>query len=247
MVTGADAHGLLVDDLRDVVGVDALEEERDRATADLGVEGTVDREAVAEATLRPDHPAIAVSLNRLANPVMSLGDIARATALRERALAIAEKAFGPDHFMVAHQLNDMANTLVARGDYVAAQHLYERARVIYERGSGSSYSDDVATTVLNMATVSANLGDFVEAARLERQAIAMWEREYGRQHPFVALALMQFADTLASQGRDREAIASYERAASIQQTALRPENASYATTLARLAVDANASEMDMTS
>ena len=51
VVAGAHAHGLLVDDLRDVVGVDAVEQERDRPAPHVGVERAVDREVVAEALL----------------------------------------------------------------------------------------------------------------------------------------------------------------------------------------------------
>ena len=49
VVAGPHAHGLLVDDLRDVVGVDAVEEERDGAAADGRCRRAVDREVVAEA------------------------------------------------------------------------------------------------------------------------------------------------------------------------------------------------------
>ena len=52
VVAGAHADGLLVDDLGDVVCVDALEEERDRTAAHRGVERSVDLEVVAEATGR---------------------------------------------------------------------------------------------------------------------------------------------------------------------------------------------------
>ena len=49
VVAGAHADGVLVEHLADVVGVDAVEQERDRAAAHVDVERAVDRERVGEA------------------------------------------------------------------------------------------------------------------------------------------------------------------------------------------------------
>src|SRR5450759_1930437 len=51
VMPGPDADPVLVDDLGDVVGVDALEQERDRRSPPFHVGGTVDRQAVPEPLL----------------------------------------------------------------------------------------------------------------------------------------------------------------------------------------------------
>src|SRR5450759_5462586 len=51
MMPGSNAHAVLVDDLGDVMGVDALEQERDRRAARLSVARSIDGEAGTETVL----------------------------------------------------------------------------------------------------------------------------------------------------------------------------------------------------
>ena len=81
--------------------------------------------AIREATLGPDHPLVAVTLNDLSIALLHLGDFGRAIALSERALRINEKVFGADHVNVAYSLSILAHL-----HYPAEA---ERARELYQR------------------------------------------------------------------------------------------------------------------
>ena len=63
---------------------------------------------VAEKAVGPHHPAVATSLNNLAELYRAQGQYAQAEPLYKRSLAIREKALGPDHPNVATSLENMA-------------------------------------------------------------------------------------------------------------------------------------------
>ena len=64
---------------------------------------------MAERTLRPDHPTLALSLRHLGSTLEDLGDLDQSVALKERALAIAErKGYGPNHHETALYLYSVA-------------------------------------------------------------------------------------------------------------------------------------------
>ena len=63
---------------------------------------------VAEATVDPDHPAVATSLSNLASLYMARANYAEAERLYLRALTIGEKALGPDHPTLAIRLSNLA-------------------------------------------------------------------------------------------------------------------------------------------
>lgn len=63
--------------------------------------------SIYEKALSPEHPAVATTLNNLAEFYRAKGDYARAEALMQRALAIREKALPPDHPDVAASLSTL--------------------------------------------------------------------------------------------------------------------------------------------
>ena len=85
---------------------------------------------VANDNVGPDHPAVATSLNNLAEFYRTLGDYAKAETLFKRSLAIKEKAFGPDHPSVATSLENMAALYRATKRDDEAMKLEKRAEDI---------------------------------------------------------------------------------------------------------------------
>jgi tetratricopeptide (TPR) repeat protein len=71
---------------------------------------------VAEHNVGSHHPAVAASLNNLAELYHAKGDYEAAEPLYKRALAIWEKALGPTHPAVATSLNNLAALYRAKGD-----------------------------------------------------------------------------------------------------------------------------------
>jgi CHAT domain-containing protein/Tfp pilus assembly protein PilF len=204
--------------------------------------------AIGENALRPDHPLIAITLRNLASSARDIGDFAEAENLRERALSIAEDNFGLFHSEVGGYVNDLANISILRGDYVRARVLYERALEIAE---GNHESDDaLATCLYNLGNVHAYLGDFREARlRLDRAA-AIWQRVFGREHPYVARTWNVLGGLLLDEKRYAEARTMFERALKIRERSLGPDHhdvsqtlADLATTLQHLGLAARAKEL----
>jgi tetratricopeptide (TPR) repeat protein len=92
--------------------------------------------AIAEASLGPDHPNVAASLNNLAHLLKVTNRLSEAEPLYRRALAIAEASLGPDHSNVATHLNNLAQLLQANNRLSDAEPLMRRALAIDEASLG---------------------------------------------------------------------------------------------------------------
>ena len=107
------------------------------------------------------------------------------------------------HSEVGLYVNDLANIYVLQGDYVGARTLYARALRIAEINRESG--DALATRAFNVAVVDTHLGDLREARLQFDRAIAIWQRVYGRDHPYVARTLNGVGGVLLDQKRYAEA------------------------------------------
>jgi len=122
-----------------------------------------------EETFGPDHPNVAVSLNKLAELYIAKGNYAEIEPLYKRILNICENAFGPEHPDVAVSLNKLAELYYNQGKYVEAEPLYKNALDIYEKSLGPDHSD-FATTLGNMAVLYKKIGKDSEAEKLLERA-----------------------------------------------------------------------------
>jgi CHAT domain-containing protein len=80
-----------------------------------------------EMALGPTHPAVATSLNGLAELYRNQGRAAEAEPLHRRGLAIREQALGPTHPRVALSLGNLATLLAQQHQRALALKLFERA------------------------------------------------------------------------------------------------------------------------
>ncbi len=88
---------------------------------------------VAEKTFGPDHPDLAMSLNKLALLYLVQGKYAESEPLQKRALAIFEKALGLDHPDVATVCENLARCYRELGKEKDAEELEARAKKIRSR------------------------------------------------------------------------------------------------------------------
>jgi tetratricopeptide (TPR) repeat protein len=86
--------------------------------------------AVSEGAVGRDHPAVATSLNNLAELYRTQGHYAQAEPLYKRALAIKEKTLGPEHPDVATSLENLAVLYRATKRDAQALELEKRAKRI---------------------------------------------------------------------------------------------------------------------
>ncbi|HTM31041.1 MAG TPA: CHAT domain-containing tetratricopeptide repeat protein [Vicinamibacterales bacterium] len=190
--------------------------------------------ALAERSLRTEHPAIAECLRRLAAAHLELWDIQTAHDLGARSLDLAQRALGASHPAIAEHLNDLANATFLLGDYTEARRLYDRYLTIREGQFGPNH-DAVATAAYNLALVDASLGDYESSRGEYDRAARVWESLRGPSHPFVAQALLAQAIVIRHQGSPSDAVPLLERVLSTYQQSSTTEGGAIAETLTELA------------
>jgi tetratricopeptide (TPR) repeat protein len=79
---------------------------------------------------------VALSCHELAGLLADEGDIDKAVALYERALAIMRQVLGNEHLEVAATLHNLALLRQGRGAVDEARALWEEARAILEANPG---------------------------------------------------------------------------------------------------------------
>ena len=190
--------------------------------------------AIGEKVLEREHPAVATSLNNLAQLYQAQGNYTQAEPLYQRSLAIYEKALGREHPDVAESLNNLAVLYQAQGNYTQAEPLIQRSLAIYEKVLGREHPD-VATSLNRLALIYHNQGNDSQAEPLIQRSLAIYEKALGRKHPDVATSLNSLAVLYQAQGNYTQAEPLYQRSLAIYEKALGREHPGVATSLNNLA------------
>jgi tetratricopeptide (TPR) repeat protein len=93
----------------------------------------------------------------------------------------------------------------------------------------------VAATLVNLAVVVREQGDFEEAYSLLSQALDLQRRIFGPEHPPVAATLVNLADVAEHRGDFDEAYGLLSQALDLQRRIFGPEHPTVAATLVNLA------------
>ena len=166
-----------------------------------------------------EHPSLATAYNKLADLLLTQGDLKQAKEYPERALAIQLQTLGSHHPDVADSYNNLANVLHDQGDLRQAKVYHERALAIRLQTLGSQHPD-VATSYNDLAIVLSNQGDLKEAKEYHERALRIYEQTLGSQHPHVAISYNNLAGVLRNQGDLKQAKEYHERALAIRQQTL---------------------------
>jgi CHAT domain-containing protein len=159
---------------------------------------------IQEAKLGPEHDETLQTLNNLAgNITRPDGDLAEAERLYRRAVQGSERRAGADNVMTVLYLNNLGTLLDRLGRLDEAEAIHRRTLAIREAREPGSL--DVAGSLKNLARVLDQRGHPAEADAARLRALAIREQRLGPQHPDVAMLLGERADSLAKQGRARDA------------------------------------------
>src|SRR5262245_60831148 len=82
--------------------------------------------ALRQKILGREHPAVAQSMNQLANVLFEEKRYAQAESLYRQSLAMRKKTIGPEHRDVASSLSNLANVLQETGRPAIAERLYRQ-------------------------------------------------------------------------------------------------------------------------
>ena len=156
--------------------------------------------ALEERSLAADHPAVAVTLNRLAYTLFHEARYDESLALYRRALSIREAAFGPSHPLVGEVDQGIGNALSGKGDYVSAIATYRRVLDLYTAAYGPE-NRKVAACLSALGLAFAYSHGFREGIDAEKQAVAIDERVLPPDHPDTANSLINETEAYAWAGR----------------------------------------------
>jgi CHAT domain-containing protein/Tfp pilus assembly protein PilF len=193
-------------------------------------------------TLGSEHGALADIIRKLGFAESSLGDLGEARRSFEEALRVGEAALAPCDRVMTSLMQALAGSRRYEGRYADARALLRRARRTIEECSmrDPRPPDARATIIYNEAELEEDVGDLAAAERLNSQAIDIWSRGLGADHPFVAHGIDALAQVVAKRGQLMRARTLYTRALAIRRKALGAAHPQVAWTLANLA----ATEMD---
>ena len=191
--------------------------------------------ALAETTLGPDHPEVAMLLIKLASLQMEQKRYGEAEPLCLRALPILENVLGAGHPSVAKFLNDVVARLrVKQGKYAEAEPLYVRALAIREKALGPNHPD-VAASLSKLGELYVKQGRYAEANPPYVRALAIRERMLGPDHPDVGRSLNDLALLHMHQAKYAEAEPLLVRALAILKKTAGPEHPDMAIMLSSFA------------
>jgi len=148
----------------------------------------------------------------------------------------------PDDPLLATLYNQMGRLYAGRaerGEMIDYQQEQETAigyfRKAIDLQAGSDQEEDFANSLSWLAYLYESQGRYPEAEPLSLQALAIWQRQLGDDHPSVAQSLNNLAGLYESQGRYPEAEPLYLQALEIWQRQLGDDHPSVASSLNNLA------------
>jgi tetratricopeptide (TPR) repeat protein len=184
--------------------------------------------------LGDNHPAVAQSLNNLANLYQEQGCYEQAEPLLLQALELYQRLLGDDHPHVATSLNNLAYLYESQGCYEQAEPLYLQALELYHRLLGADHPN-VAASLNNLAGLYRSQGRYEQAESLYLQALELSQRLLGDDHPNVANSRNNLAGLYQEQGRYEQAESLYLQALELSQRLLGDNHPNVATSLNNLA------------
>ncbi len=168
-----------------------------------------------EASLGPDHPALASSLANLGAVKQNQLDFEAAERLGQRSLAIRRRVLGVDHPEVGQNLTNLGALASARGDQAGALELAVQALAIARKAYGDTPHIHTGESLNNAGSYALELGHYAEAAQFYEHAVAVFRAILPATHPHLGNALTGQAESLVHLGRPGPAVPFGEEAVAI--------------------------------
>jgi len=178
----------------------ALRAETDRQDLELGFRERADSD---------DSHAKVVDLNDLGRALRAQGKDREAEPYYRRALEMQLQLVAGDDRGVATLTNNVGLLRIELGEKEAGFVQLEEALAMRRRISGERDDDDVAQSLLNIASFHRNNRDFRRALQLQDEVVAILKRLRGGDDMDLALAIDNRASTLADLDRVDESIAGH--------------------------------------
>jgi TonB family protein len=95
---------------------------------------------------------------------------------------------------------------------------------ILAQTSDNAAGSDEARKLNGQAVASYKEGKYEEAIKLQKQALAIWEKEIGKEHKLIATGSTNLGEMYMALKRYDEAVGAYQRALKIEEKLLGPEH-----------------------
>ncbi len=142
--------------------------------------------AMQRKLLGKEHPDVANTLTSLAIHLRKQFKFADAEAMARKALAMNRKLLGNDHPQVASSLLALSQAVGWQGRQRSPNPSIERCWRFGER-LGNDHPA-VSESLLNLAQALRGLGKFTESESPIREALAIYRKVFGDEHPVFATA-----------------------------------------------------------
>jgi tetratricopeptide (TPR) repeat protein len=151
-----------------------------------------------------EHPALADSLNNLAELYRIQGNYAYAQPLLIESIEMRKRLLGENHPDVAQSLNNLAAFYVIQGNYSEAENYFFKALDLWKIHLGEEH-EEIATILNNIAEVYREQGRYAKAEKMHLQALDMRKSLFGEKHSDVAQSLDNLAVIYENQARYQDA------------------------------------------
>jgi tetratricopeptide (TPR) repeat protein len=178
--------------------------------------------AIREQAVGPDHPALIMPLNNLAENYNVQRNHAQAELLLNRVLRLQESASGPDSPEMIDAINRLAFTRFAQTNYTEAEPLFRRALALVERAREANHPE-VATALNFLAVNCIRQEKYTEAEPLLKRALAI-RRKDPKKSIDLMISLANLGRNYHLQGKDSEAESFYQEALALQDELLAPDD-----------------------
>ncbi len=171
--------------------------------------------AMHEALTGPEHPNVSFPLMNLGVLVHTEGQFDEARALQERVVRIRQAAYPAGHINVAYALSNLGTVLRDLDEDVAARQHFERA-IAMARPLDPDHVL-IAQSGQMLAMLQRDAGEYDAAIASTREALRIFEKLRGPDHPDLGYALENLGRIELKRGRPADAIPHLERALTNRQ------------------------------
>jgi len=177
--------------------------------------------SLAEKLYGPQSPEITGSLQNLAMTALAQKDYSGSQAFFSRALDLNQKTYGENSAAAAETLRGLAHSYSMQQDYAGAESSLLRALHIYE----TMYAPDdyrIAVPVTSLCHVYDEWGKPDKSQPCHARLVALVEKQFGFDSPYLVRDLTAEADALRKLGRAGEADLIQKRLQSLQSAQPKP-------------------------
>ncbi len=180
----------------------------------------------------PDHADVGAIENNLGMVYDATNRLDKAVVIYKQSLAVREAALGPESSEVGETCNNLGITYIKKAQYADAEKVFLRALNIQAKRDNKK---EIAQIRNNLASVYRSQGRYGESESNFLDAIAVGQRAFAPDHPFVASFMSNFAGLRRAQGRYAEAELLYIKGWEMRKRTLPPDHPEIASSISNLA------------